>query len=118
MAQVVTTLTKQNDADPWVLSTEALRAQWFTADEIANVLDPYVALAKSQPGADNAAYSEAFASNTFTATRVYDTLEHAEMARIAMADRTNPVITTRNALVLARAQQYNVNYTVTQVVLP
>lgn len=118
MAQIVTTLTKPNDADPWVLSTDALRAQWFTPDEIANTLEPYTALSKSQPGNDTAAYTEAFAGNVFTSTRVFDTLEHATAAQVVMNNQTNPVITTRNTLVRARAAQYNVAYTVQQTVQP
>jgi hypothetical protein len=78
------TLTKR-DIDPWILTTNvAPSLEYFTQDEIDNILVAHMNAVRNIPGLIN--ISETTEGNTKVVSYVFDSMEHAKDSKYIMVD--------------------------------
>lgn len=118
MAKLINVITKKI-WDPWIhpLQNETgdsyIPNEFFTQEEIDNVLVPFLNYAKSQAGLIPSSVINDRSGNEEYSIREYDTLAHAQQAALNLSGRTanpDPIVTARNELMRQKTEAAQVTY--------
>jgi len=97
MSKMVKTIinTSPNGTKPWILDSQ--RQEYFTQEEINNIIIPYTEYVKNLPGALSIDVQEV--DNTLVVKQEFDTQENLNNAAVAQAkDTQNSIVKLRNEL--------------------
>lgn len=113
--RIVTEITKRQE-DPWFIIGKARdesMKQFFTQQQIDEVLIPYADLGNSQPGFLKDQSSFNFDGNNLYRVLAYDSEENAMNAQqLFSKNSNNPIVQARNQLVREKAIELGVSYQV------
>lgn len=107
--------------DPWIVASPGNQNvnQYFTQQEIDNVLTPYIAFIESLPGrVAGKEYAEYVSDTNYTVVREYDTLDNAKNAMLKLSDAGGvPIVIAKNALVRSKMAENAIIYTITNKII-
>lgn len=107
--RLITTFTKQNDADPWILLAKAYVPQVFSEQEIAEVVLPFIEYSKSLPGMIPDSFTLDVAGNVATMARDFDTEQAAAIYQHTLGPGSaNPLVIAKNQLLKSKFEALNV----------
>lgn len=119
MTKLISVVTKKI-WDPWIhpvmneTSDGYIPNEYFTQEEIDNVLMPFLNYVRTQVGFDPNSVVKNISGNESVTIREFDTLDHAKLAAInigGIGPNPDPVVVARNELLRQKTEAANVTYT-------
>lgn len=118
MPKLIITTKKQNVYDEWIDAGPEGSSNFFTQEEITNVLNPYYEYVRNLPGHDLSKYKTYVNDMETALVREFDTVQNAQNALFKLSKYTDePIVIARNNLVQERTKEHGVVYTFTNKII-
>lgn len=96
----------------WLLYSSENKDLFYTAEELANTIDPYVQFEQSLPGYIAAQSNTTINGNVFKQCLAFDTMENCINAKAAITNSNNSIVKNKTDLVASKMNEISVHYTV------